>query len=196
MCAYIGTAIVEIAAQIKYQQLFTSQSEYDGFVAGTLEPQARKVIDNYANHGFGSYSGTWKLDGNGKDFLPMPPKYCPLISVSSVTVDGTAVTSDIKTYDNYVVYDGGTFTDDYQNVTVIASYGYTSVPKDIEYVAGQLCANALREMIRSKMLPDLIVPSLEADGAGLSGIMMNPRIFTKELKEMLDKYVVNQTDMG
>jgi hypothetical protein len=194
--AYVGTAVVEAAAQIKYQQLFTSQAEFDGYVSGTLEPQARKVIDTYCNHGFGSYSGTWKLDGNGKDFLPMPPKYCPLISVTSVTLDGTAITADTKTYDTYVVYDGGTFTDDYQNVTVVASYGYTSVPKDVEYVAGQLCANALREAIRSKMMPDLLVPSMEGDGTNFAEIMMNPRVFTPELKAMLDKYTYNQTDLG
>lgn len=52
----------------------------------------------------------------------------------------------------------------------VANYGYSTVPKDIEFACAQLCANALREMVRSKMFPDLIVP-IPGGGGGLGGII-------------------------
>jgi len=196
--AYCGSALVKVLAQVKYTQLdFASDALYGSFIAGTLIPQAQKIMDTYVNHGFGSYSSTFLLDGNSKKTLVMPPKYCPLIDVTTVILDGVDVTSNIKTYSNYLKYDDGIFTADEQKVEVTASYGYTSVPSDVEYVCGALCAGALREMVRSKRVPDLIVGLMEAEGATVLGaIMGNPRIFTKELKELLDKYVFYQYEVG
>lgn len=194
---YCGTALVRVLSQVKYTQLdFSTEALYNSFVQGTLVPQAQKIIDTYVNHGFGSCLGTVSFDGNGKKTLVLPPEYCPLISVTSVTINTVNVTSRIKTYDNYLKYDDGVFTADEQNVTIAASFGYRSVPSDVEYVCAEICAGALRQFVRSKMMPDLLVPALEAEGAGMGAILMNPRVFTKELKEMLDKYVYYQIETG
>jgi hypothetical protein len=138
------------------------------------------------------------VDGSGKDTVFIKPQYAPLTSLTSVSVDGVAkAVGDFKVYDQYVVYDDGTFTEDEQNVVLVADYGYATVPQDVAFVCGQICAGALREIVRSKMVPDLITQLMESEGAGgLSAVLAMPRIFTKENKEMLDKYVYTQVDVG
>jgi len=182
---------VKFLSQIKYTQLeFDSDSDYESYIQQQLIPPAQKVIDGYCNHNFNNNSGTITLDGNGKGVLIIPPPYVPVINVSSVTVDGTDVTSDIKTYDTYLAYDGGTFTEDEQNVTITLNYGYSSVPDDIEYICAQLCANILAEIVRKKMLPDTVAQALNAT-AGSGAIFSSPRVFTRELKEMLNPYRIS-----
>jgi hypothetical protein len=195
---YAGTALVYALAQVKYTQLdFASNALYMGFIQGTLIPQAQKVIDTYVNHCFGSCLGTFQVDGNSKKTLVLPPMFCPLINVTSVTVNSVDVTSNIKTYNNYLKYDDGTFTADEQNVQIVASFGYRSVPSDVEYVCGALCAGVLREMVRSKRVPDLLVGILETEtSTALGAIISNPRVFTKELKELLNKYVYYDYQVG
>jgi len=192
--SYCGTTEVTMLAQLAYTQLgFANNNQMGSYIAGTLIPAAQKFIDSYCNHRFGSYSGTWLQDGSGKKLLVMPTQYCPLISVTSITVDGVAVTADVKVYDNYVVYDDGVFTQDEQNVTVVASYGYTSVPTDVQYVCAELCASMLRQILRSRMMPDLIVPTLESGDISTT-LLANPKVFTNELKDRLEVYKLQQVE--
>lgn len=194
MSAYAGTAEVNVLSQLVYGQLgFSSANLLGSYVQGTLIPAAMKIIDTHCNHRFGSYSGTFSIDGSGKKLLVMPTQYCPLISVTSITVDSVDVTADVKVYDNYVVYDDGVFTQDEQNVTVVASYGYTSVPADVGFVTAELCAGALRQALRSRMVPDLIAPALAA-GAITDTLLSSPKIFTSELKALLEKYTIQQIE--
>lgn len=188
---YCTPLTVKFLSQIKHTQLeFDSDGDYESFIQDRIIPAAQKTIDGYCNHNFNSNSGTVTLDGNGKGTLIVPPPHVPVISVSAVTVDGTDVTSDIKTYDTYLAYDGGSFTEDEQNVVVTLSYGYTSVPDDVEFVCAQLCANMLAETVRKKMLPDTVAQVLNAT-AGSGAMFSSPRVFTKELKEMLNPYRVS-----
>jgi len=198
MTNYAGTAIVRILSQIKYSQLdFSDDTEYNNFLNGTLIPKACKIIDTFCNHNFNHNYGTMTLDGTGKKTVIIPPQYCPLITVTSATLNSTDITSSIKTYDTYIVYDGGIFTKDEQNLTVKGTYGYSSVPEDIQYVTAELCAGALRHMVRSKMMPDMIAPTLEEGSGRLFGaIMASPKVFTSEVKDMLTKYCYYQVSVG
>jgi len=198
MATYCTNYEVRIYSQVKYSQLeISTDNQYQEFIDSYLVPQAQKVVDSYCNHDFDNHTGgTITLDGTGKDYVMIPPAYTPLRSVSSVKIDDVSKTlSDFKVYDQYIVYDGGTFTEDPQNVEVVADYGYTSVPSDVSFVCAMLCAGVLREMVRSKMLPDKIVPLLEAGGS-VTGLMGSPRVFTEELKQMLRNYVFIQIEVG
>ena len=199
---YSGTAIIKAYSGIEYKQLgFSTNELYGSFLLGTLIPQAQKILDVYCNHDFCDHpAGTITVDGTGKDYVIIPPAYSPLRGtlLNSVTIDSVSKTvSDFKIYDQYVVYDGGTFPKDPLNVVLVGTYGYSSVPGDVSYIHAQVCANALREMVRSKMMPDLIVPLMEAEGASsLGAILASPRIFTSELKGMLKNYVYVDVGVG
>jgi len=178
-------------SQVTYKQLdFDTEGDYEGFIQNVLIPAAEKVIDSYCHHDFNNnVGGTVTLDGNGKQKLVIPPPYVPVISVSSVTVDGTDVTSDIKSYSTYIAYDGGSFTEDYQNVVVVLNYGYASVPTDVELACAEYVANMLLELVRRKMIPDLIAQDLTREGGGATSLFRSSKVFTKEIKETLNKYV-------
>jgi hypothetical protein len=173
-----------------------TQATLDNFVGGTLVPQAEKFIDTYCNHSFGTPSFAWiKLDGNGKDVLFFPPKYCPLIGFSSGTVDGNAITaSDLKVYDQHVRYDGGIFSEGKKNVVLYGSFGYLgTMPTDIMFVCAQLCANVLLDMVRRKMTPDLFMRMAESAEPTLFAM---PDIFQNSCRKMLDNYKITWIDVG
>jgi len=188
---YCHPLTVKFLSQIEHTQLeLDTDGDYESFIKEVIIPPAQKIVDGYCNHNFNNNSGTVTLDGNGKGVLTIPPPYVPIISAGTVTVDDSDVTSNIKTYDTYLAYDGGTFTEDEQNVVITLSYGYSSVPADVEYVTAQLCANMLAELVRKKMLPDTVAQVLNA-AAGSGAMFSSPRVFTKELKEMLNPYRIS-----
>jgi hypothetical protein len=195
---YCTAAFVKQLAQLVYRQLtFADDTAYDSFLNLTLIPAAMKIIDTYSGHNFLNNSGTITIDGLGKNTVFVKPQYSPLISLSSVTVDGVAkVVGDFKIYDDFVVYDNGIFTKDTQNVIMVATYGYTSVPSDVSFTCASMCAGVLREMLRSKMVPDLITPVLEAGGGAVGALLASPRVFTSEMKSLLNKYATVQVGVG
>lgn len=197
--SYCGTEIVKVLSGITYRQAgLSSDDNYGSFLAGTLIPYAEQLIDSYCHHDFSSHTGgTVTVDGTGQKYVVVKPEYTPLLSLTNISIDGSAKTaSDFKVYDQTVVYDNGTFTEDEQNVILVVNYGYASVPDDVAYVCAQLCANMLRETVRSKMMPDLIVPTLEREGAGLTTLLRTPNIFTSELKTTLNQYVRYEYGVG
>ena len=190
MTAYTTAFEIKFYSQVTYEQLeMKTDGDYENVIDTLIIPAAQKIVDNYCHHDFNNNNGTLTLDGSGKKSLILAAKYRPLISVSSVTIDGTAIT-DHKVYDHYISRDSGTFTKDEQNVVVICNYGYASVPDDVNMVCALIGANFLRQMLRSKTMPDMITPLMEAGGgASLGAIMASPVIFTKELKNLLLPYV-------
>lgn len=198
--AYTDENIVRYLAGIVYSQLdFNDEDSYEDFITDVLIPTAEGFIDRFCGHNFNNNgSVTVTVDGNGKQCIVLPPTYYPITDLNSVTISSVAQTvTEFKYYNQYICRDSGVFTEDEQNVTFNIDHGYTSVPDDVSYVCGQLCANMLREMVRSKMMPDLIVPILEVGQArGLGAIMANPAVFTYELRDMLKRYVVMQVEVG
>jgi hypothetical protein len=187
---YCQPLAAKFLSQVQFSQLsFETDSDYESFIQEQLIPAAMKRIDAYCNHDFQNNSGTVTLDGNGKDTLLIPPPYVPVQSVSSVTVsDAAATISNIKSYDTYIAYDGGNFTEDYQNIVVILSYGYTEIPADIEYACAQLVANVLIDLVRRKILPDMVAQAMQAQGGNANMLFASPYVFTPDIKEILDQY--------
>ena len=208
MSNYCSTIDVNYLSQIAFQQLgMATQSELNNWLAGTLIPIAQVFVNKYCNHNFGSNTGTIICDGNGKESLHIPPSCLlngapaellplPLISVSQVSIDGTVGTiTDFKIYKTFLAYECGIFCDGRQNVEIVAVYGYNVVPEDIKYVTAQLCANALTEMVRKRMLPDLITPILE--GGGDVGILFrSPKVLTENEKAILWQYIFHHIEVA
>ena len=207
--SYCGTLdVYYTGGNIQYQQLgFTSLAIYNNWVLGTLIPIAQDFVDNHVGHNFSDNSGTIILDGGGREHLNisrvglvngLPPLLLPLplTDITSVTINsGANVSASIKMYDTYIRYDCNNFCMGNQNVTIIADWGYATVPDDIAYVTAQLCVNVLREAIRTRMVPDLITTIMEGAGA-IGAIMRSPRACTVNEKEIMDKYRYREIEMG
>jgi len=151
---------------------------------------------------FNNYGGAvFTLDGTGKDIIFLPPRYAPLRGLSGVTVNGNSVgMSAIKSYKQYVRYDGGHFSEGKQNIQFTGTYGYGTVPWDIEFICTELCSNVLLDMVRRFSAEDVAhtspgqtdIASMYASGA----IFHAPHIFTKDMKMRLREYKIEWIDLG
>lgn len=213
--SYCGTELVEYLSQVAYTQLryLLSRGTLQSFVNGTLIPQAEAIIDNYVGrrdgtlrhfnpHGTDASPTTITLDGNAKSVLFVPPKYCPMIGFGTVNISNTAVGDPtlIKVHTQYVDYDGGHFSEGKQNVELIGSYGYATVPNDVEFLTGRLCANVLLDMARRYSAEDVAhtAPG-QTDFSTMFAsvaIFSSPTVFTKDMKSQLSNYRIKWVDFG
>lgn len=196
--AYCTAALVRAYSQIACNQVgYSTTNDLDDFLDNNLIPHASKIIDNYVGHSFGTPTiGTLTFDGSGKAVLFLSLTYTPFIGVSAGSVDNVGITaSDIKIHDQYLERVGGVFSKGKKNVTLYGSYGYSSLPSDIEFACAQLCANVLSDMVRRKVYPDLFMP-MSANGGEAGVLMANPKVFTTAIKEVLDPYKLTTIDIG
>ncbi len=190
---YTTPYVVRMLAQVEASQLgFSSNGDLENFIQHNLIPQADKRIDSFCHHSFGTPTiGTWSLDGTGNSVLFMPTERCPVIGISGGSIDSLAVTvSSIKVHDQYLQLDGGVWSKGKKNVTLAGSYGYAVFPEDVGAVSAQICSNMLIEMVRRKVLPDLI----QREEAGV--IVTSTKAFNKEIQEALEPYVYTEVSFG
>jgi hypothetical protein len=189
-------------AQIQGKQLgFESESDYESFIANQLIPAAQQIIDNFVGHNFQLNTNVvLKLDGRGKRILMIPPPYLPIISVSSVQIDGVEIVSGIKVFETYLASDTRYFTENqarHQNVQVTLTHGYAAVPQDVSFVAAQLVANMISDMVRRRLMPDTISKAMQtnAETVIIGGMGKSASVFTAELKAMLNNYTYTRMDV-
>ncbi|GAG32814.1 unnamed protein product, partial [marine sediment metagenome] len=106
-----------------------------------------------------------------------------------------ATIADIKVYPRFLVYDKNRFSKGRQNVEIVGTWGFTSVPDDIRHVTAQISANVLTEMLRMQRIPDLITPVVEGGGS-LGVLFRSPRVLTKNEKDILRRYRQLEVDFG
>lgn len=200
--SYCGTQEVVYLSQVAYDQLnFSSDALFGSYISGTLIPEAQKFIDSYCHHQFGSVRGTLNFDGDGRKLLFLPPEYCPPLAVHAGSVGATAIStvSDLKLHEQYIEWDGSTFTEGELNVELDMSYGYEDVPADIQYITAQISANVLNDMVRRRMTPDVMVQLGGADqsaGGGLKALFSQPAVLPPTLRDLLEDYKIRWVEMG
>jgi hypothetical protein len=194
----------------------------DAWIQGTLIPKCQDIVDHYAGHNFYLNHGTIRIDGSGKETQlitgsatavysnqattgsgnPVPVELLPLplITVTGVNIDGVAQTiTDFQTYKSYVTYEDNVFASGRQNVDIIGTWGYGTYPHDIQYVTAQIAANCLSEMVRKRMIPDIITPIMERGMASdrvIAMILRTPLVFTQNEQEILRKYRYHSMEVG
>lgn len=131
---------------------------------------ADDYIDRYTGLSFSNANAfTDKLDGNDLEWIFT--KHFPLLSITSLKIGGTAVeTANFKWYSTgRIVLLYSTFTANYQNVEVIGTHGFTSVPGIVEQIATMLTAGtalAAKEAnmnVKSKRIGDYSAVYFGAD---------------------------------
>ena len=208
---YCSTFDVAIFGQVEYQQLgFASLAAYNAWIHGTLIYKAMDFVDNYVMHNFQDQVGTIYLDGRCRETIHVtsagvktewPDTYpefpihlmpVPLMEVTGITIDTVAqtaaqVAANFRTYNTHVAYTNCVWNEGRQNVVLVARFGYDTVPHDIQYVTAQLCSNMLADMVRRRMIVDLITPILEG-GGDIGVLFRSPKVLTNNEKEILNKY--------
>ena len=121
--------------------------------------------------------------------------------MSTITVDsGSNIATSCKIYDSYIAYEDQIWCEGRQNVRLIGSWGYASVPHDIQYVCSQICVNFLKEAIRTRLFPDIIAASITGaqpvDERGIVGVLRTPRVLTLNEREILDRYRYREIEAG
>ena len=207
---YCGSLDVYYLSQVAFTQLvnYTDVASFNNWLAGTLIPAAEKTVDGYCNRSFGTPSlGTFNLDGNGTSWLPFPPKFTPLIGFGGGSVNGVGITiGDIKVYDTYIRREGSGFPSGKQNVVLYGSYGFLDknrvavVPSDIRVITATLCANVINDMVRRNIAPEifrnLVFRQYQQNTEELTSLFVLPMLFSQDLRNRLDPYRVNWTDIG
>jgi hypothetical protein len=209
--SYVTAQTVKYLAQVSHTQLdMEDEIEFDSFITDHLIPQCERFIDNWVcRQGgrdgtvryFNLTTDTFTLDGNGKSVLFVPPRFAPLRSVGTLTIDGGAITaSDIAVgnYGQYIEYDGGIFTSGEMNISVTGSYGYANVPADISYIAGQLCANVLLDMVRRRIAPQYFISWLQGRGQSIEirTLFAQPVMLNFDFKRLLNNYRIKWVELG
>jgi len=114
------------------------------------------------------------------------------MEVTGITIDGTAQTAanlaaNFRRYNTHIAYINNVFCEGRQNVVITARFGYDTVPHDIQYVTAQLCSNMLADMVRRRMLVDLVTPIMEG-GGDIGLLFRSPKVLTNNEKEIMNKY--------
>jgi len=206
---YCGSLDVRYYCQTQYDQLteYGDVATFNNWIAGTLIPQAEKVIDRYIGHHCGTPSyGTLNLDGSGKQVVWLPAKYTPFIGASGGSIDSVGITmSDLRYYDQHIARNAGNFPTGFQNVTLNGSWGYLDgnrlpiVPEDIQYICSQLCANVILDLVRRNVAPEIfrqimVTRTMEGE-RGMGSLWASPFVLTEELRQMLNEHKIKWVDI-
>jgi hypothetical protein len=71
------------------------------------------------------------------------------------------------------------------------------VPQDVSFVAAQLVANMISDMVRRRLMPDTISKAMQtnAETVIIGGMGKSASVFTAELKAMLNNYTYTRMDV-
>ena len=204
--AYCTAANVNLISQVTYEQLngFASAAALDTFITNDLIFQAERIIDDFVGRREGTLrhfnphgSVSWYLDGSGKSTVWTPPKYSPTLKVYNVHINGASMgwssPANIKIYDQYLTVPGARFRKGDLNVQIYGTYGYLLIPHDIEYMATQMCANILLDMVRRRQAGGATSTDFATMTTSLFG---SPAIFTDDMRMRLKSYRIKWLDIG
>jgi len=197
MGGYGGAAQVKILSGITYTDLgLTGDTALDEYI-DDLNAQASEIVDDYCGRDFGLH-GTpeapvrVRLDGTGRNTIGLPGY--PVISVVSVTLDGTPLTEGkefdvISTSGILERIDHGIWRRGNRNITVEYIYGYTTPPNAVKRIVEGMVSAALRETKRYREVGG--VSSISMDGYSVSYDRIAGNLdLTEDWMRILDRYRV------
>ena len=197
MGGYGDVARIKILSGITYTDLGLSDDAALDEYIGDLNGQASEIVDDYCGRDFGLH-GTEdapivaKLNGNGRRAIRLPG--FPVVSVVSVSVDGTILTEG-KEYDVILEsgilerIDRGIWMPGRRNIVVKYVYGYESPPKSIARIVEGMVVAAL--VATKKRVSVGAVSSISMDGYSVSYDRITGNLdLTDEWTQILDRYRV------
>ena len=194
---YGDTARIKRLANVTYSDLGLADDETLSAFIGDLNDQASEIVDDYCGrdfnlHGTETAPVTAKLNGNGRRTIRLPG--FPVVSVMSVSVDGTTLTGG-KEYDIILEsgilerIDRGIWMPGRRNIVVKYVYGYESPPKAITRIVEGMVVAAL--IATKKRVSVGAVSSISMDGYSVSYDKIAGNLdLTDEWAQILDRYRV------
>jgi hypothetical protein len=194
---YGDTARIKHLANVTYSDLGLADDEVLNTFIGDLNDQASEIVDDYCGRDFGLHGTETapvvaKLNGNGRRTIRLPG--FPVVSVVSVSVDGTILTEG-KEYDVILEsgilerIDRGIWMPGRRNIVVKYVYGYESPPKSIARIVEGMVVAAL--VATKKRVSVGAVSSISMDGYSVSYDRITGNLdLTDEWTQILDRYRV------
>lgn len=194
---YGDTARIKRLANVTHSDLgLADDLALDTFI-DDLNDQASEIVDDYCGRDFGLHGTETvpvvaKLNGNGRRTIRLPG--FPVVSVVSVSVDGTILTEG-KEYDVILEsgilerIDRGIWMPGRRNIVVKYVYGYESPPKSIARIVEGMVVAAL--VATKKRVSVGAVSSISMDGYSVSYDRITGNLdLTDEWTQILDRYRV------
>lgn len=194
---YGDTARIKHLANVTYSDLGLADEETLEMFISDLNDQASEIVDDYCGRDFGLHGTETapvvaKLNGNGRRTIRLPG--FPVVSVVSVSVDGTTLTEG-KEYDVILEsgilerIDRGIWMPGRRNIVVKYVYGYESPPKSIARIVEGMVVAAL--VATKKRVSVGAVSSISMDGYSVSYDRITGNLdLTDEWTQILDRYRV------
>lgn len=194
---YGDTARIKHLANVTYSDLGLADEETLEMFISDLNDQASEIVDDYCGRDFGLHGTETapvvaKLNGNGRRTIRLPG--FPVVSVVSVSVDGTILTEG-KEYDVILEsgilerIDRGIWMPGRRNIVVKYVYGYESPPKSIARIVEGMVVAAL--VATKKRVSVGAVSSISMDGYSVSYDRITGNLdLTDEWTQILDRYRV------
>ena len=123
---------------------------------------ATEAIRNYTNQKISLVTDeTIILDGNGRIRIFLPE--LPVVNVTSVTLDGVLLVNgtDYKLGSHGIIYrlGGNKWTDGIQNIEIIYSHGFATIPDDIKTVCVRAAARAYQAGLKAEEMNGISIAS-------------------------------------
>lgn len=180
----MATALTTLAA-VKTAGNITGSGD-DGLLQSIIDA-ASSYIAVWCSREFGAVTETIVVDGNGRQKLFCPKT--PIISMSSLVVNGSVIpprggySPNAFGYahtDNMILLVGPySFAEGWQNVEITLTYGYASVPSDLE----RACIELVLSRYRARQRIDLMSQSM-----GGESVTFNPDEFSRWARSVLGQY--------
>lgn len=141
------------------------------------------MIEDYLGVTCINSSYTEVYDGDGADTLFV--KHYPIVSVTSLSIDGDIISSsDYKIYskEGYIRYTEGVFTKDFKNVSIIYTAGYGASANDVSNVLKL----ALKTWVARVFKAEIVDFSQRFDESSLAHI--KSQMMPWDVKQMLEPY--------
>ena len=181
-----ATTIIELADIRAFLNIPTAQTGKDALLIDLLDAYNGK-IENYLGVTMINTTYTESYDGDGTDCLFL--KHYPIISVTSLSIDDTAlsvvVDDDFYIYGEkgYIKLDSDTFTTtDYKNVDIVYIAGHGAARANVPDVL----KNALKTWVGRVFKAEVIDFSQRFDESSLANI--KSQMMPWDIKQDLDYY--------
>lgn len=194
---YGDAARIKTRSGVSYSDLALSDEAALTTLIGDLNDQASETVDDYCGRDFQQHGTvetpvTVKLDGNGREKIRLPG--FPIISVSSVTLDGEVLTEGTD-YDVLVAsgilerVDFGVWRRGKRNLEVNYVYGHATPPASIVGVVEDLVAGALTHAARNRAVKGASSMSMDGFSVAYTELARN-LVLAPEQMVILDRHRV------
>ena len=191
MSAYGDVTRISTRSGITYADLGLADDDALASLVADLNEQASETIDLYCGRDFGLHEAvTEKHDGNGREKIRLDG--FPVVSVTSVTLGGAALTEDT----DYAILDDtgileridyGVWTTGKRNLTVVYTYGYNAAPGAIVGIVEDMVAGALTHAARNRTAKG--ASSMSMDGFSVAySELSRLMVLAPEQMQTLDRY--------